>query len=181
MRVSIQNLVFDENVYVRLIGVNTLEDELISKEAYHQVKKLAAEKYGVADWTIEKSAFGKPFFVNNAMHYLSISHTDNMIAIAVCKGFSIGIDIEKIHKMSEKLVEKYYAENEKKAILLNEHGKEKEEIKIWTLKEAHCKCTGEGLSRNTLRWDSISDSSFFHESRCVDDYVITVCKERMDL
>lgn len=177
MRNSIKNLVFGENIYVRLISMDNSDDDEISTEAYYQVKNLANDKYGFRDWTIIKSDAGKPFFLNDSKYFLSISHTDDMIAVGVCEGFSIGIDIEKIHKMSDKVIEKYYTEHEKKIISLNLLEKEKEEIKIWTLKEAYCKCIGEGMSKRVLRWDSANDSSFFHSSKCVGEYVISVCKE----
>ena len=176
MQSSINNLIFGKEVYVRLISVMDEEDDVISQEAYSQVKKLAFEMYGDGNWTIVKSVTGKPNFIYNDKYFMSVSHTDNLIAVAVCKGYSIGIDIEKIHKISEKLIDKYYTEDEKNMISLNVMDKEKEEVKIWTLKEAHCKCTGVGLDKCSLRWDSVNDENFFLVSICIGNYIVSVCK-----
>lgn len=178
MQDSINDFMLCENVHIRLIYIETEEDDTISRQAYCQVKKLANDKFGDGDWDIRKSVTGKPYFKNSNKHYLSISHTDNIVAIAVCMGKPIGIDIERIHKISDKVIKKYYSDAEKKRIFQCSEDSQNEEVKIWTLKEAHCKCTGTGLDKFSLRWNSINQTEMAVGNRQVENYIISVCKSK---
>ena len=69
--------------------------------------------------------------------FVSISHSKDAVAAAVSKK-AIGIDIEHIRPVSEKL---------QKRICKESLGTEDELFKIWTLKEAYVKASGIPLSK----------------------------------
>ena len=176
MKSNIKEFVFLKDVYVRLIYLDDFDEDMILNDAYSEAKSFAIDLYGIRDWTIEKDSKGKPFFINNKGYFFSVSHTGQMVAIAMCNGKSVGVDIEPIHRISDKIVKKYYTKSEKDRIIQLDGDSKIEKIKIWTLKEAHCKCTGTGLDKFSLRWDSINQTKMAVESRHIGKYILSVCK-----
>lgn len=92
---------------------------------------------------------GKPFFQNNNSLHFSISHTQGYIAICF-HNKPIGIDIEYLRKAKKEIVQRFFHPKEyeylnqiQDQIILNQ-----EFTRIWTLKEAFVKCTGEGIANN---------------------------------
>ena len=163
-------LVFCDNVHVKIISMKSDDDAIaVSKLAYCEAQKIAIENYGAYNWTIEKDNKGKPYYKYSKDYFFSVSHTGKTVAVAVCKGISVGVDIEKIQKISDRIVNKYYTELEKKQIDLSMINKQIEETRIWTLKEAHCKCIGTGLDKDSLRWCSVKETRMVLESQVIDD------------
>lgn len=176
MKSNINDSIFLKDVCVRIVCLEEYEEDMISKIAYQEVKKFATDLYGISDWTIEKDCKGKPHFLTKNDYFFSVSHTGKMVAIAMYKGKAVGIDIEIIRSISNKIVDKYYTKYEKERV--NQLYLESiiESIKIWTLKEAHCKCTGTGLDKFSLRWDTINQTEMVTESRQIGKYIVSVCK-----
>ena len=90
---------------------------------------------------ILRTAKGKPCLENGP--FVSVSHTDNLIVVAVSES-NIGIDMEKKDreiKKQKELTEKYLSQKEKEYATTRERF-----LEIWTKKEAYGKFTGEGLS-----------------------------------
>lgn len=125
------------DVKTKLIPVTNMNDAEMSFTAYKEVQKLATDTFGLLDCIIEKDGMGKPFFKKHINYDLSISHTEGLVVVAVGKKHKIGIDVEKIHKVSDRIIEKYYSKAEKKAILQTQANTEIVETKIWTMKEAY--------------------------------------------
>lgn len=178
MKSSIHKLLFLNDVQVKIISLKGIDEDIVSRSAYIETKRFATELYGNRDWTIEKDSQGKPFFEKNQGYFFSVSHTRKKVAIAMCKGKSIGVDIESIHKISDKVIKKYYSNAEKDSFFQCGDDIQKQEVKIWTLKEAHCKCVGIGLDKFTLRWDSINQNKMELESRQIENYIVSVCKSK---
>lgn len=109
---------------------------------------------------------------------MSISHTDDFISVAVCRGAEIGIDAEKIHFYDDKIIRRFYSEQE----LAQRHSNESQgivETVIWTRKEAHCKCVGEGITFENLKRDTtVECTEYIQQSVTVDQYIISICKEK---
>lgn len=164
------------DVKTKLIPVTYRNDTEISLTAYKEVQKLATDTFGLLDCIIEKDGMGKPFFKKHINYDLSISHTEGLVVVAVGKKHKIGIDVEKIHKVSDKIIEKYYSKAEKKAILQTQVNTEIVETKIWTMKEAYSKCLGTGLNRDLLMLDTYSRNEILMETQIYKEYVITVCR-----
>ena len=87
---------------------------------------------------------GKPFTQKGRV-FFNISHSENYVAYALGKK-EIGIDIQVEREFSnvDGLIKKVCHESEAQHLLSSPH-KESEFLKIWSLKEAYSKCTGEGI------------------------------------
>ena len=164
------------DVRIKIIPVINTEDIEMSSIAYKEVQKLVTYTFGLLDCIIEKDEMGKPFFQKHLDYDLSISHTDGLVSVAVGKNHKIGIDVEKIHKVSTTIINKYYSKSEKKALSRNRVNTELIETKIWTMKEAYSKCLGTGLNRDLLMWDTYSRKGIVMETQIYKEYVITVCR-----
>ena len=86
---------------------------------------------------------GKPYFQDSSLHF-SISHTKNHAFCALAP-YPVGIDAEeKDRKVNLRLAEKILSPSEK---ICFEQAKDKSEalLRLWVLKEASVKLTGEGI------------------------------------
>lgn len=157
------NIKLGSDIFIKIIETDTSDDKATSIRAYNEAIKLAQEQYGVNIINIAKNKYGRPYFVNHNEIDVSISHTEGMVAVMVARGTKVGIDVEKIHKINKKIVDKFYSELEKKMIYEENRDYETGETIIWTMKEAYSKYIGTGLNRNLLKTDMIkrSDVSFF--------------------
>lgn len=104
--------------------------------------------------TFEPGFNGKPFLSNilyNNHHnlYFNVSHSENIVVIAVSLNLDIGVDIEHINFDLdwEEISAITLSKNEQKNLstLQEKKGQLKEFYKIWTCKEAFLKATGIGL------------------------------------
>jgi len=119
------------------------DDKQTSKDAIRKVKEIATENH-LFDLEIKRGKFGKPFFSKTTEMFFNISHTDGFTAIAFSNK-EIGIDVEKVGYFNEKIIEKFYSEEEKKEIQASGNDKYLQKVKaveIWTRKEAFVKNKG---------------------------------------
>ena len=106
------------------------------------------------DWRIERAPFGKPSIVDGRGRSgpaISLSHTKGLIAVAVAAEGAIGIDVEH-HRTRDfvALAEQAFGPAEQAEVAV--HGAEAF-YRIWTLREAMAKATGEGLALAIHRRD----------------------------
>lgn len=120
---------------------------------------------------------GKPFLKNNEI-LISISHSENCVAIAISDE-PTGIDTEKISEYYEEIVSDFFCKEEYKYINSSKN-KCEEFYKIWTKKEAFTKINGEGLSI-PLNSFNVLDNDFSQKCFTIkkDDFFISVCSERI--
>ena len=85
--------------------------------------------------------------------YVSISHSKDMTAVC-CSENRVGIDIEKIREISDKL---------KQRICKKETANEEDFFRIWTLKEAYLKASQIGFAKML----EISEDEIISKSRIV--------------
>lgn len=93
-----------------------------------------------------KGKHGKPFL--KSLHF-NISHTKDLLVVAISKNLEVGIDVEKIREFKDrdKLVRRYFSENEQKIFNgLPEDAKTRGFFFAWTQKEAYLKFLGKGVS-----------------------------------
>ena len=94
---------------------------------------------------------GKPCFADGEYHF-SISHTKHHVFV-VLKDHPVGIDAEeKDRKIDLRLAEKILSPNEK---IRFDQAENKQEflLKLWVLKEAAGKCSGEGINGYPVHTD----------------------------
>ena len=146
------------------------KDKLRSLIAGLLIRRAAGEK---------PLAFGeheKPY-VRDGSLYFSVSHSGDIVAIAV-DDREIGMDVEELPAEDRlKIADRFYHPREREYV----HGAEDEArafCRIWTRKEAYLKMTGEGISTDLTAFDTTS-SPLRDSIDTVDlyGYCLSVCCE----
>lgn len=140
------------------------DDRLRSLAVTHLLNSIL-EEFGVCDARLEVLENGKPHLVGSDL-FFSLSHSEEGVA-AVVSGTPVGIDIEKIKPVTDKLINYVCNENEREYI---ESGNDKEYrfFAVWTAKEAYFKKNG-GVGVRAV------DTTTFEKSVYkIDDYLITI-------
>ena len=139
-----------------------------SREYFLAVRKLL--KNEDSELTIEYDLKGKPFL--NNQKGISISHSNEMVAIGISNETHFGIDIQyktdKIFKIKSKFLSK------KESKFLGKTDNMEFLIKIWSAKESIFKALGkEGVSfSNDLEIDTINDKDLFRAGYYKKDNIV---------
>ncbi len=94
----------------------------------------------------EYGEHGKPYISGRPDIHFNISHCREA-AVCVVSDRPVGIDVESVRSFKESLINYTMNENEIARIMKAE-SPDVEFIKLWTMKEAVLKLTGEGISRD---------------------------------
>lgn len=153
----------------------------ISLLAKQQLLSIIKEKGLSFPTTIAVKEKGKPYFLYNENLHFSISHTKSHIAIAL-HDKEIGIDIENTRKCNLSLAKRFFHSEEYNYLSsLTQEEQDEAFTKIWTLKEAFVKCTGEGIAGGFNKFSVIVDSSTidkkYKTQYQVKDYHLSLCFE----
>lgn len=110
----------------------------------------------VAELHFGREETGKPFLQNHLRHF-SLTHTDELIALAVSTR-PVGIDIEHSERKFNPRLAKRYFHQQENSILSADDNFNLNFASLWTLKEAYAKATGVGIfaSISKLQVESIS-------------------------
>ncbi|MBQ6894837.1 MAG: 4'-phosphopantetheinyl transferase superfamily protein [Clostridia bacterium] len=139
------------------------------------------------DGILNKTSKGKPFFLNYDSLHFSLSHSGN-IALCAVSDKKIGADIQLMGDFTVGICKKYFSQNEADYVLSAPSSDEKTKrfFRIWTLKEAFSKMTGDGLSGfkkfsvkpggEVIAEGENLPEAFFKEFT-IDDYKIAICTE----
>lgn len=97
-------------------------------------------------WRFASNASGKPIVTNADAVNFSVSHVDELVAVAVSSGMNVGIDIENADQdVSDAVIEAFCHGDEQVSIsALPSSHKKREFIRLWTYKEAYSKLVGLG-------------------------------------
>jgi len=111
------------------------------------LRALLARHTGSAAWRIVRIRLGKPFVVDQAGARgpaVSFSHTAGMVAVAMAPLGALGVDIER-HRARDfaALAAHAFGPAEQEEVRI---GGENAFYRIWTLREAVAKATGDGLA-----------------------------------
>ena len=125
-------------------------------------------KHSPAAWRFGRTAFGKPFIEHGPNIYFSLTHSGTLSAIALSRACSVGIDVETAAPdLCVDLMEDYLSPAERNFVRHLPRGlREREFLRLWTLKEAFAKSTGLGLSMNLSEID-VSSVAAGRASACV--------------
>ncbi|KUO64335.1 MAG: peptide transporter [Gracilibacter sp. BRH_c7a] len=94
---------------------------------------------------VQENAFGKPHLRDYTDVHYNISHTKGAIVCAVTDK-PVGVDIERIRKVNERIVERYFTRNEQNYIFSRIENQDERFTEIWTKKEAYVKWRGKGMT-----------------------------------
>ena len=113
--------------------------------------------------TVSYGRRGKPYFVGSNI-YFSLSHSEEYVACAISDSFRVGLDIEKVRSVSERIRNKLLSgcEDGEKA------------IEEWTKRESWGKLTGEGA----LFKGSVPEDVEFVVADVEGGYKLTLCKAK---
>lgn len=103
-------------------------------------------------WRFEENNYGRPYISNASIEgrlYFNLSHTRGLIAIAVSRRESIGVDVEWVLREGKnvEIADSFFSPEEAESLRRLPTGKQQERFFVlWTLKESYIKACGKGLS-----------------------------------
>ncbi len=104
------------------------------------------------DWCFYRNQYGKPYiqtdFIAEPLNF-NLSHTQNMVVLAVTRHCEIGVDVEYTQRENNTIdiAESYFSSEETRALFqLDESLQHNRFFDLWTLKEAYIKACSMGLS-----------------------------------
>ena len=125
------------------------------------------QEYGIMEPPVfEYGEHGKPFIVGHPEICFNMSHCREA-AICVLSDKPVGVDVESIRPYNESLA-RYTMSDAEMALIESAKRPEVEFIRLWTLKEAFLKCSGEGIRDNMKHvLDSLKNAkSVINEKKC---------------
>ena len=146
--------------------------------AYLLLKRGLREEYGITDNPLfEYGEHGKPSIVGHPEIYFNLSHCREAVACVVAD-HPVGIDVECIREFRDSLVN--FAMNIDEVVRIQAaECPDVEFIRLWTMKEARLKLTGEGITDDIKTALSAADHFRFTTVERLDrNYIYTVCEER---
>lgn len=125
---------------------------LLTRAMVRSVLSLYADEIKPENWEFKKNNYGKPFIGNSALTLplrFNISHTDELIVMAVSLDQDVGVDVEYLPRLGKMLdiASHFFSPSEVEALFdLPESKQMNRFFDLWTLKEAYIKACGMGLS-----------------------------------
>ena len=133
------------------------------------------EEYGITEKPVfEYGEHGKPFIVGHPDIHFNLSHCREA-ALCYVSDRPVGVDVESMRRCSDSLIS--YTMNASEQVLIQASDNPiLEFIRLWTMKEAVLKLTGEGI-RNNIR-DILDRTDVRIETVVSDDsrYVYSICQ-----
>ena len=147
----------DKHISKEEIGLLKIRKEKKSKEYFLAARKLL--KNEDSELTIEYDSKGKPYL--NKEKGISISHSNEIVALCISNEIDFGIDIQYKTDKVFKIQSKFLSEMESK--FFEKKNDLESLIKVWSAKEAIYKALGkEGVSfSKDLEIDTINDKDLF--------------------
>ena len=148
---------------------------------YLLLRRALHEEYGLTgNPEFGYGEHGKPHIVGHPEIHFSLSHCREAVACAVGSR-PVGIDVESVHRYSESLAR--YTMNDQELQLIAEAARpEVAFIRLWTMKEARLKLTGEGINDHLKEVLADADAYNYTTVECLEHgYIYTLCEERKEL
>lgn len=122
------------------------------KLLFDLLKKLYPQ---VTDFPISKNENGKPFIQNIPEFHFNISHSGEWTVLAV-SDVEVGVDIQIIKSVNSNISKRFFTRRENN--ILEKLEKENfftEFTRMWTIKEARTKASGDSLAKCLSRFNTI--------------------------
>ncbi|WP_019394586.1 4'-phosphopantetheinyl transferase family protein [Priestia filamentosa] len=185
----------------KISAYHNWEDRQRSLLAQLYIRKYFTKLLNTTDFLIERTEKGRPYLSSSQLFNgdFNFSHSSDKILCGISTHGKIGVDIEKAHLIDLSITKYCFTQEE---ILYYKDLRFEERLsfffKIWTLKEAFVKTTGEGMSvhffdfgfdmdswgkgKITLRNQSKISSSTFHfkSLKFHNDFFIGVCSNEIE-
>ena len=143
--------------------------------AYLLLKRALREEFGITENPLfEYGEHGKPSIVGHPEIFFNLSHCKEAVACAVSRR-PVGIDVESVREYKESLA-RYTMNDSEMSQILSAKCPDVAFIRLWTMKEARLKLTGEGISRD-MKQVLVGDDHNYTTVECLEKgYVYTVCE-----
>ena len=128
-----------------------------------------------SDIVIEKTPEGKPFLKGDSGLFISLSHCDGLVAVAVSNK-AVGVDSERVRNFDPNIAKRFFTELEQEYVFGADDGADERFFEIWTRKEALAKHQGIGLLDDTSVCTVENTDRF--QTFAVDGYTVTVCTDK---
>ena len=136
------------------------------------------EEYGLRENPVfDYGEHGKPFIVGHPDIHFNLSHCHEAVACVVAD-HPVGIDVESVREYKDGVVE-YTMNPQELALIAAAERPDAAFVRLWTMKEARLKLTGEGITNDIKQ--ALADSHryrFTTVERLDHNYIYTVCEER---
>ena len=146
--------------------------------AYLLLKRALREEYGLRENPVfDYGEHGKPFIVGHPDIHFNLSHCHEAVACVVAD-HPVGIDVESVREYKDGVVE-YTMNPQELALIAAAERPDAAFVRLWTMKEARLKLTGEGITNDIKQ--ALADSHryrFTTVERLDHNYIYTVCEER---
>ncbi len=141
----------------------------INTNSYSFVKNRASKKYNIDinSLEIKRNEHGKPFFENLPDFHFNISHSGELLAIAISNA-PVGVDIQKERPFNESVIKRFHPDE------INYISSKNQFFEIWTQKEACLKYLGTGISGGLNKY-SVLNFSPKPKTYKHGEYFISVC------
>lgn len=171
-RLAVDRLKNRKAVYVSMTAGITLM-ELLRRELGLTPDKLA----------IACGSNGKPYLADYPEFHFNISHSGEYV-VAACGNCELGVDIEGLREADLAVARRCFTSDEKEYVLCGNVDETSERFfRIWTMKEAYLKYTGQGISvpLNSFSVDAkrkcLDNGEYVFEEFVFDGYILNVCTE----
>lgn len=123
---------------------------------------------------IRRGEHGKPYIEGVSLHF-NLSHSGEY-AVAAFGTTALGVDIERIRSVNEKLAERFFTKEEA-AFLEETVPTERDRVftALWTRKESYMKAVGKGMSLPLRDFSVIGDKIPFATWKKPEGYCLSVC------
>lgn len=159
----------------KLLQYKGESDRCASAAGYLLLRECLKQEYGISELPImEYGKYGKPRISGHEEIHFNISHC-RRAAICVVSDRPVGVDIETTDRYSTRLAE-YTMNREELQQIQKAKSPAIEFTRLWTMKEALLKMTGQGITNNTK--DVLVNCTVHFESTLSADgeYIYTVCR-----
>lgn len=133
-------------------------------------------KYHNVTADIARTKDGKPYAVNLPDLHFSISHSGDVMVMAV-SGCPVGVDVEEIKRVDTDISQIWFTDRESQ--YFRSYGGEslKRFFQIWTCKESYSKMLGQGLLMDFGSFDIFGLQGVGFKTFFADGYVLSLCSE----
>lgn len=180
-----------EKRWKKIQSLKALEDKKRSLAAGRLLARMCKE-LAVENPVYQTGEKGKPYLKNCPDFVFNLSHSGEYVALAYHqKSTEVGIDIQKIRKLSDGMQKRILHPKEISENCYDEMSEEEKNLfqnRIWAIKESYVKMTGEGLLhdfrniyadiKNRTITDERGRSAVFFEPDAPQGYVIAVAEEK---
>lgn len=148
--------------------------------SYLLLCEMLEERGIAAQPTFEYAENGKPSLKELPHLHFNLSHCDGAVACAINE-HPVGIDIERTGRYSERLAN-YTMNADELAEIEAAEDRDLAFTRLWTMKEATMKLSGEGISTNVRKVLPHSYNIIIYNTTCYpeDGFVVTVAEWRKD-